>query len=1110
MKILLSVLIGFLFLQTAAVGALVKEPTLPFYFFEEQVAKQEIRYVGHTPKLSASFSRQGVQYGKQGKTLTMEFKKTKSDFRLSAEEPLPGKANFLFGQNPEKWRKGEAMYSRLRYVELFEGIDLTYEGVSNVFKSEYHVKAGADAGNIEWQYTNAEEVKLDMDGQLRIKASGVWFEEHIPEAYELDERGGRILRKVSYELRADGRVGFKVESRNAKNRLVIDPVLVFSTYLGGRLADAAASIALDTAGNIYVAGWTESKDFPVQQALYGTSGGGVDAYVVKFSPNGQQILWATYLGGAGDDRATSVAVDASGNVVVGGWTQSSNFPVNGSQNNFGGIRDGFVVRLNANGNGILFSTYVGGSGSDAVNAVAVDASGVVYAVGETTSTNFPTTSAYQAANQGGSDAFLVSYQPAGDILFRTLFGGTGEDRALALAVDSGGSIYVGGTTNSADLPLNNALQATRKGGQSGFIVKFPPAAQSLSYSTYWGGSRGSGLNAEQVNALALDAGNNLVAAGITSSSDFPTTASVAQIVYGGGTTDGFVTKFNAAGTAILASSFFGGKGIDAIQAVAVDATGIIHLAGSTTSRNLPVISAIPSSIYKGGYDAFYARVRSDLTVFDTVTYIGGTGADQAMGLALSTGSYAYLVGNTLSPDFPTKSAYSVNNAGSNGAFLLKLNELPLAVSVNAGAGSGSTASLQLVFSDGNGAGDITSVQVLMNNSQTNSAACSFIYAPASGQVTILADNGSSGSTGTAGSSTLLQNSQCKIPLNLFTQTVTGNQLALQVGLQFLAAFNGNKNIYGQATDQTAATSGYQTLGTFIVGSAVNVAPTVTSTPVVSGSGYTANFTTTISDANGSSDITQVLVLINTSLNGSNGCFFSIDVPGRAFYLAPDITGNWTGVTMGTSAAASNTMCRIVGSDITFTNSGTALTVNIRLTFQTGQTGTKAIYVIAYDQARAGSPWVQIGSWALAANQPPQIIGVSPNNGSGSSGTFTFTFADPNGFTDLGTSQALMNTVIDGNGACYLLFDRPSQKIYLLQNSGSFLGSSIGSGSILSNSQCTVNAAAATISGSGNTLVYTVPITFLPAFRGTKNIYLLTADQSQASVGWTNGGTFTVQ
>ena len=1096
--------VGFTWLLLAAsLSAKITAPTVPVYFFE-QGEKQAAHFIGQAKDLTASFGLQEVTYGKRGKTLTMRFSKPSEQAQLHAEQELPGKLNFLVGQDPNQWRQGQSTYERIRYENLFEGTDLIYKGQSGAFKSEFHVEAGVNHKIIEWYYKDATQLKISPAGRLQIESSGEWFDEHIPAAYELDALGKRIPRNTYYELRADGRVGFRVDGRNLNNRLVIDPVLTYSTYIGGRQADAVTGITVDGAGNAIIVGWTESTDFPTLQASRAASGGGVDAFILKLSANGQQLLWATYFGGSGDDRATSVAIDSTGSIVAGGWTQSSNFPATSSQTAFGGVRDGFLIKLSSQGV-LQFSTFIGGSDSDAVNAVAIDSRDVIYAAGESRSSDFPVLNAYQNGHAGGNDAFLVSYQNGGTMIYSTLFGGSNEDRALAIVVDSGFSVLIGGSTNSPNLPMTGSIQSTRPGAQAGFIAKFASSGQSLAFSTYIGGSHGTGFNPEQVNALAVDNSNNIYAAGVTSSSDFVASSGSAQPTFGGGSQDGFFMKFNPAGSAVTYASFLGGKSLDSVQAMAVDSSNTIHLAGTTTSRNLPVADIIPGSTYRGSYDAFYGRVKADGSAFDVLTYIGGSGADQATGLALDRLQFAYLAGQTLSTDFPIASAYLSSNAGTNGGFLLKLDDIPK-VSVTPSNGTGSPGTYQFIITDGNGAADISTISIIFNTTAVRAGSCNFSYAPATNLVWI--DTFGVGPSGLAGGTSLLQASQCSILLSTFRVTAIPQGFSILVDINFFSSFTGAKIIYGNVVDQANNGAGWQAIGSFSLG-AINYAPTVSATPVITATTTPAAFSVAMSDQNGFSDITSALIIVNSTLNGVNACFLSLDIVGRTVSLASDSTAIWTTVAMGSSGTASNSTCSIVGSDFTTSGSGITLTLQLKISLQASVTGTKNIYALATDQSRASSGFVQIGTMSKVSNQPPTLVSFTPSGGSGTSATFNFNYADPNGFADITASQVLINAALDGNGACFLLLGRPGRTVYLNQAGGSFTGSAIGSGTV-SNNQCTVNLAAVTITGTGNNLTWSVPISFTTSFRGAKSVFMAATDQANASVGLTNMGTFTVQ
>ena len=1079
-------------------------PSLPIYFYE-QGGIQPARFIGQATDLSIAFGTREVTYGKHGKTLTMQFSKPSAKLELRGEGELPGKLNFIIGQDPSQWRQGQSLYSRIRYSSLFESVDLIYEGQAGAFKSEFHVEAGAGHKAIEWNYKDATNLRISPDGRLQIESGGEWFEEHIPAAYEVDSSGKRIYLKADYELRKNGRVGFRVNGRNLNHRLVIDPVLIFSTYIGGRQGDAVTGIAVDSTGSPVLVGWTESTDFPTAQAARGSSGGGVDAFVVKLSANGQQLLWATYFGGSGDDRATSVAIDSNNNIVVGGWTQSSNFPANVSQTSFGGLRDGFLLKFNVSGS-LLFSTFVGGSDSDAVNAVAVDSRGVIYAAGESKSTDFPVLNAYQNSNAGGGDAFLVSYQSTGTVIYSTLFGGSSEDRALAIAVDTSFSPLIGGSTNSVNLPVAGALQSIRPGPQAGFITRFSNSGQALTFSTYVGGSRGGMFSPEQVNALTLDSANNVYAGGVTSSSDFVTTAGSVQPVFGGGSQDGFLMKLNAAGSSIIFSSFLGGKAFDSIQSIAVDGSNAVHFAGTTTSRNLPVTDAIPNSTYRGSYDVFYGRVKANGGTLDVLTYIGGSAADQLTGLALDRLQFAYLVGQTLSTDFPISSALFSSNAGTNGGFVLKLDEVPK-ISVNPSNGSGPSGTYQFVVTDANGAVDVASVSVIFNTTAVKTGSCNFTYAPATNLVWM--DTQGVGPQGLAGSSTVLQNGPCSIPLSTFRKTAITQGISLSVDINFSSSFTGAKVIFGNVTDQVSISSGWQSIGTFTLGSAVNFPPSVSATPAIAITTTPAVFSVAMSDPNGYADISSVLIIVNTSLNGVNACYLSVDIIGRTVSLASDSTATWSMVAFGTSASVSNSTCSITGSDFTTSGAASTVTLQLRITLQPAVNGSRSIWAMAFDQAKTNSGFIYLGTISKPTNQPPTLTGFTPNGGAGSSATFNFNFADPNGFTDLANSLVLINAFLDGNTACFIILDRPNRIIYLNQLGGGFSAAAIGSGTI-SNNQCTINLAPVTITGAGNNLTWSVPITFPPSFRGSKIVFMATTDQSNASVPLTNMGTFTIQ
>lgn len=314
--------------------------------------------------------------------------------------------------------------------------------------------------------------------------------------------------------------------------------LLYSTYLGGTNGDNGTGIAIDASGGAYVVGQTKSTNFPVASALQPATGGRFDAFVARLTPAGTALAYSTYLGGGGDDSGRGIAVDGSGNAYVTGQSRSRNFPVRGAfQSSSGGVYDAFVSKLGPTGTSLVYSTYLGGSGNDVGNGIAVDASGSAYVAGTTPSTNFPTAGALQGALGGGTDAFVTKLQPSGAALaFSTFLGGSDVDEADTIVVDGSGSSYVVGMTMSTNFPIANAVQGTNAGLLDVFVSQLGPSGSAFVYSTYVGGTED-----DEGLGIALDAAGAAYITGETESTDLTTTAGAFQGV-NMGRADGFVMK----------------------------------------------------------------------------------------------------------------------------------------------------------------------------------------------------------------------------------------------------------------------------------------------------------------------------------------------------------------------------------------------------------------------------------------------------------------------------------------------------------------------------------------------------------------------------------------
>jgi len=437
--------------------------------------------------------------------------------------------------------------------------------------------------------------------------------------------------------------------------------------------DAVTSIAVDGGGNAYVAGWTTSADLPTVNPVRAQNGGGVDAFVAKLGPGGNNLIYCTYLGGRGDDRAFGIAVDSVGNAYVTGWTSSSAFPtVAPMQSALAGGKDAFVAKLNPAGNALIYSTYLGGAATDSGNGIAVDAAGNAYVTGGTYSLNFPTLGAYQTSNSGQQNVFITKLNASGSLIYSTYLGGSGNDSAAAIAVDSSGDAFVTGGTTSTNFPTVNPVQAVNGGNQDAFIAKLSPSGNALLYGTYLGGSGGAVGSFEAGTGIAVDATGAAYVAGATNSINFPVTAGALQLTNMGGGGDAFVAKLNPAGNALVYATYLGGSSVDYASGIAIDFLGNAYVAGYTASYDfLNLRDVQPGNA--GPYDAFVTKLNSAGTGVLWSTYLGGTGSDAANALAIDALGNAYVAGLTQSSDLPLSNPVQSFNSGSYGGFISKIS-----------------------------------------------------------------------------------------------------------------------------------------------------------------------------------------------------------------------------------------------------------------------------------------------------------------------------------------------------------------------------------------------------------------------------------------------------
>ncbi len=604
-------------------------------------------------------------------------------------ETLPGRVSYFRGADAARWHGGVPTCARVKYEAVYPGIDLVYYGNQSQLEYDFVIAPGCDPKLISLRFEGADKLELDEKGDLVVQLPGGKLRWHKPMAYQ-NLQGGRREIACACSLQNGNRLGFAVAAYDHSQPLTIDPVLVYSSYLGGSDFDEGLAVAVDGSGNFYLTGETLSVDFPTTgNTFHPAVSGGNEIFVTKFQSNGTALVYSTYLGGSGSDFGKSIAVDSSGKVYLAGQTDSADFPTtNAFQSSLSGgfgVQDAFLTVLGAAGTNLIYSTYLGGPGFESANGVAVDFAGNAYIVGETDSgLEFPATHAFQASPGGSLDAFVAKFNPsaaaAASLLYASWIGGGDNDRGTAIAVDSSGNAYVTGEIFSFDASTSsfptttNAWQSRYGGGASdAFVVKVNAAGSTLLFSSFLGGNRDdSGFG------IALDPSRNVYVAGSTASTNFSTVNAAQPVI--GGATDAFVAKLNATGNNLLYASFLGGAQDDFAQAIAVNGHGLAFITGQTTSTNFPLTEGADQLLLGGLTDAFVARLNPAVAGPASLiyaTYLGGSDEDAGNSITVDRNDFFYVAGTMTSTDvYTTPEAYQPSFGGSADAFVAKYISSP--------------------------------------------------------------------------------------------------------------------------------------------------------------------------------------------------------------------------------------------------------------------------------------------------------------------------------------------------------------------------------------------------------------------------------------------------
>jgi hypothetical protein len=625
--------------------------------------------------------------------LQFELVGANNDAQASATDRLPRISNYYIGNDPAKWRAGIPNYGSVSYRDTYSGIDVAYYGDHGLLESTFILAPGADPGNIRMRVDGAKRLRIAEAGDLILSLEGGSVKLQKPAAYQIVQGVRRKVRS-GYKLLASNEVGFWLGSYDRRQKLIIDPTLAYSTYLGGSgslgIGDGANIVVADSTGAAYVTGYTTSADFPTQNAQQGHLGAGTgeveNAFVTKFSPSGTSLVYSTYLGGDGTDGGNGIAIDATGAAYVTGSASSTNFPLLlplTGQTEFLGSRCGYVSSFSPAG-ALTFSTYLCGGANDYGSAIAVDGNKDIYATGFTDSSSFPAVNAIQPTLSGTTDAYvckLAAVTASGSsLLFSSYFGGNVVTQAQGIALDGSSppNIYIAGSTNSTVFPTKSPIQATNNasanGGYNAWVAELSVPAgggSSVVYSTFLGGS----VSDTAYNLTADSAGNAYVA-GSSSSPDFPLKNPI-QTPPSSGTESVFVAKIAAGGGSLDFSTYFGGSAAGRAMDIALDTTGNIYVTGSTDAFDFPTRLPLQATL-NGSQSAFVTEFKGDGSDYIFSTYLGGSfstagGQNYGGGITVDSLGNIYVVGENVTLDFPTVNPLQASLKSANGnGFVAKI------------------------------------------------------------------------------------------------------------------------------------------------------------------------------------------------------------------------------------------------------------------------------------------------------------------------------------------------------------------------------------------------------------------------------------------------------
>ncbi|MBN1390586.1 MAG: fibronectin type III domain-containing protein [Candidatus Thermoplasmatota archaeon] len=613
----------------------------------------------------------------EGAVLTLDLRGSNGVDPTGGNE-MPGVSNYFVGNDPSRWANGARSFGFVEYRNVWDGVSLVFSLRESSLKYDLYLDPGVDTS----------EVVFGVDGHTGLTSDGRELSIETPIGTILKDSGlvafytdGEKERtNVRFRLIDESSYTFKLDGRDPNRGVLIDPI-VYSSYLGGSADDGIFDCDLDSNGNNYLVGITDSKDFPITTGVYQTTyNGNYDIFVTKTNPSGSSIIFSTYIGGSDYDTGNGIKVDGSGNTFVAGSSYSLDFPTtSGAYNethwNESWWTDVIVFKLSSAGDSLIYSTYVGGEYDEEAMDIDIDLQGSAYVVGSSYSLEFPTTSdAYDdTGDDWAGDMILFKLSVDGSSLdYSTYFGGSDGDQASGIVYDGSGNVYVAGSSWSYDIPTTSSAYQQKNMGYFDVVVfELNIDRSTLVYCTYVGGD-----DDDQSESITVDSTGNAFVTGYTFGGRmlFPTTTGAYSTTHGGNY-DSFAFKLDPTGSRLLYSTFLGGSSEDYGYGIDTDPNGRAYICGYTASANYPTTPGADYTSFRGGYyDATVSVLSSSGAALVFSSYLGGSSDDFAWSLKVDPMANALVVGYTASTNYPvTTGVISTSNKGGIDGCLSMVN-----------------------------------------------------------------------------------------------------------------------------------------------------------------------------------------------------------------------------------------------------------------------------------------------------------------------------------------------------------------------------------------------------------------------------------------------------